>query len=54
MRIVPRSLTMSTLACGGCVGAQQRAVIDLSRLVQPEARILIVTPAHGAQPPPAA
>jgi len=30
------------------------AVIDLSHLVQPETRLLIMTPARGAQPPPAA
>jgi hypothetical protein len=51
MSIEPRSLPVSTLAREGRVGAQQWAFIDLSHLQK--ARLLIVTPSHGAQPPPA-
>jgi hypothetical protein len=32
----------------------QLAVIELSRRVHPQACLLIVTPSHGAQPPPPA
>ena len=54
MSILLRSLRASGPTQLGGAAALPWAVIDLSHLVQPETRLLIVTPSHGPQPPPAA
>jgi hypothetical protein len=53
MSILSRSLPAFAACRRRGAEAQQWAVIDLSHRVEPEARLLIVTPSHGAQPPPA-
>jgi hypothetical protein len=54
MTILTRSLPAFGFTYLCQVEPSVRGVIDLSHVVQPQTRLLIVTPSRGAQPPPAA